>query len=122
MLHFADVDIFSALNASTEEDLEAADFGIVGMSAEGVVEIYNRYESALSGLSAATVIGNHFFTAVAPCTNNYLVAQRFSDEPSLDATIDYVFTLKMRPTKVRLRLLQAPGARRAYLLVDRVGK
>jgi len=56
---------------------------------------------------------------VAPCTNNYLVAQRFRDEPTLDAELDYVFTLKMRPTKVRLRLLQTPEARRKYLLVAR---
>ncbi len=48
-----------------------------------------------------------------------MVAHRFEGEPTLDAIIDYVFTLKMRPTKVKLRLLAAPSARRRYLLVKR---
>ena len=47
------------------------------------------------------------------------MAQRFESETPLDATIDYVFTLKMRPTKVKLRLLKSPATRRHYLLVLR---
>jgi hypothetical protein len=37
----------------------------------------------------------------------------------LDAVIDYVFTLRMQPTKVKLRLLKQPGRRRMYLVVER---
>jgi hypothetical protein len=47
-----------------------------------------------------------------------MVAQRFETEPALDAIVDYVFTLRMQPTKVRLRLLRQPG-RRMYLVVER---
>ena len=83
------------------------------------MEAYNTCEARAAGLSAARVLGQNFFTAVAPCTNNFMVAQRFTDEPELDATIDYVFTLKMRPTKVKLRMLAAPSSRRQYLLVRR---
>ena len=39
--------------------------------------------------------------------NNYLVAQRFIDEPEIDDTIDFVLTLRMRPTPVKLRLLKS---------------
>jgi hypothetical protein len=55
--------------------------------------------------------------------NNYLVAQRFEDAAAigdtLDDIIDYVLTLRMRPVKVRLRLLAAAGAAYRYVLVQR---
>jgi hypothetical protein len=55
--------------------------------------------------------------------NNFLVAQRFEDSASageaLDATIDYVLTLRMRPVKVKLRLLSMPGAAMRHILVQR---
>jgi len=118
-MNFSDADLLEQLEASDAAQLEAANFGIIAMDAEGVVRAYNVYESKLSGLSVGRVIGNHFFTAVAPCTNNFMVAQRFEAEATLDATIDYVFTLKMRPTPVKLRLLKAVGSRWQYLLVSR---
>jgi hypothetical protein len=57
--------------------------------------------------------------------NNFMVAQRFDDAgadgTALDLTVPYVLTLRMRPTKVQLRLLAAPGARCRYVLVQRSG-
>jgi len=82
------------------------------------VAVYNKAESALSGLRPERVIGRHFFSAIAPCSNNYLVAGRF-DEAELDAIVDYVFTLRMAPTPVRLRLLRQPNARHMYMIVER---
>jgi hypothetical protein len=55
--------------------------------------------------------------------NNYLVAQRFEDAAAtgdlLDATIDYVLTLRMRPVKVKLRLLASAASAHRYVLVQR---
>jgi hypothetical protein len=55
--------------------------------------------------------------------NNFLVAQRFEDAAesgtALDDTIDYVLTLRMRPVKVRLRLLAEPSNPVRYVLVQR---
>ena len=55
--------------------------------------------------------------------NNFMVAQRFEDaatnQATLDDTIDYVLTLRMRPTKVRLRLLAGPKQPYRFILVDR---
>jgi len=51
--------------------------------------------------------------------NNFMVAQRFEDEPELDATLPYVLTLRMRPTRVRLRLLATSGTTRRYILIER---
>jgi photoactive yellow protein len=115
---FTDPDLFNRLEAADDEALDAAPFGIVVMTEDGTVTSYNQAESQLSGLTPAKVIGRNFFSAVAPCTNNFMVAYRFETEPALDAIVDYVFTLRMQPTKVRLRLLRQPS-RHMYLVVQR---
>ena len=65
------------------------------------------------------MVGVPFFDAVAQCMNNFLVAQRFEDEAQIDDIVPYVLTLRMRPTKVRLRLLAEPDAPRRYILIER---
>ncbi len=107
------------LEVSDDAALDALPFGVVAMTQDGTVTSYNLAESRLSGLTPAHVIGRHFFSFVAPCTNNFMVAHRFETEPEIDADIKYVFTVGMQPTAVRLRLLKQPGRRRMYLLVER---
>ena len=107
------------IEGASPGDLDTLSFGVIGFGAGGLVEIYSAAESRLAGLSPERVIGKHFFTAVAPCMNNFMVAQRFEDEAELDATIDYVLTLRMRPTPVKLRMLQSAGASRRYILIQR---
>lgn len=118
-LVFSTSDIIFFLDACDFAAFDALSFGVIAMAFDGTVVAYNAAESALSGLTSARVIGRHFFSAVAPCTNNFMVAHRFETESDLDETIDYVFTLRMMPTPVRLRLLKRPGAARMYLLVER---
>jgi len=115
---FAGHDLLDQLEGADDAALDALPFGVVAMDLDGVVTSYSAAESRLAGLSPANVIGRHFFSAVAPCTNNFMVAHRFETEASLDFVIDYVFTLRMRPTNVRLRLLKQPGRRRMYLIVE----
>jgi len=117
-LDFNDRDLYAALADASDESLEEAPFGIVRMDATYTVSIYNRWESQLSGLSPATVLGKVFFTQVAPCTNNYLVAHRYEEPGDLDAVVDYMFTYRLAPTPVRLRLLKRDGGPR-WLLVER---
>ncbi|MGC3986164.1 MAG: PAS domain-containing protein [Pseudorhodoferax sp.] len=104
-------------------DVDALDVGVIGFDAAGLVRVYNRFESRAAGLSQERVIGMHVFDTVAPCMNNFLVAQRFEDAAArhevLDVEIDYVLTLRMKPTAVRLRLLAWPGAKYRYILVSR---
>jgi photoactive yellow protein len=122
-LHFDQSDIFAVLESQADIDLDALDFGVIAIDAEGLVRRYNKFESQLAGLSPGRVLAMPLFTTVAPCMNNFLVAQRFEDAvaagTTLDATIDYVFTLRMRPTKVKLRLLVRPKAPLSYILVNR---
>ena len=89
------------------------------VSPDGTVEHYNLAEAAISGLTPERVVGRHFFTAVAPCTNNFMVAHRFETEVEIDTMVDYVFTFRLAPTKVRLRLMKRPGGRRMYLGIAR---
>ncbi|MGI4830509.1 MAG: phosphonate transporter [Janthinobacterium lividum] len=107
------------LDRLDRDESDLLPFGVVGISPSGLVEIYNRTESDLAGLPFESVMGTHFFSDTAQCMNNYLVAQRFEDEPELDALLDFVLTLRMRPTPVRLRLLKTVDVVRRYVLIQR---
>ncbi len=124
-LHFADDALLPALQQLNDVELDALEFGVIGFDTGGVVRRYNALESRLAGLSVQRVLGHPLFTVVAPCMNNFMVAQRFDDAAAaatpLDATVDYVLTLRMRPVKVKLRLLAQPGEGMRYVLVQRPG-
>ena len=107
------------LHEMPAESLDALPFGVVGLSREGVTEIYNGTEARLAGLTRAAVLGKQFFMSVAQCMNNFMVAQRLEDEAELDASLPYVLTLRMRPTPVTLRLLKSTAFQRSYLLIQR---
>lgn len=120
---FSSPDVFAVLGAMSDAERDQLGFGVIGFDAETVVCQYNQFESDAAGLGMARVLGQPLFTVVAPCMNNFMVAQRFEDAldsgEALDATIDYVLTLRMRPVKVALRLLASPGAAIRYVLVQR---
>ena len=111
------------LLALPADDMDQLDFGVIGFDADGVVRQYNAFEAQAAGLAPERVLGQPLFTIVAPCMNNFMVAQRFEDAladgSELDATINYVLTLRMRPVKVALRLLAGPQAALRYVLVQR---
>ncbi len=120
---FADPDLCLALCNASDAEIDTLDFGVIGIDAESTVRRYNKFESDCAGLSQDRVVGHPLFTIVAPCMNNFFVAQRFedaaADDRRLDVTIDYVLALRMRPVKVKLRLLAEPGAAWRYVLVQR---
>ena len=120
---FSDTALHSELDRYSDDELDAITFGVIGIDASGIVRRYNSFVSKAAGLSVSRVLGQPLFTVVAPCMNNFMVAQRFEDalanSTPLDDTIDYVLTLRMRPVKVKLRLLALPGAASRYVLVQR---
>ncbi len=119
MPEFADVSIeqLASLDAAARD---ALDYGVIGLDRDGIVTIYNATESANAGLSPERVVGKPFFTDVAQCMNNFLVAQRFDDQSELDDTIDFTLTFRMRPTPVRLRMLQSDAVGTRFVLINRV--
>lgn len=120
---FDQTDLHALLEQASADEIDGLDFGVIGFDAEGIVRRYNAFESKAAGLSPQRVVGSALFTVVAPCMNNFMVAQRFEDAAAeattLDASIDYVLTLRMRPVKVKLRLLASPASAMRYVLVQR---
>jgi photoactive yellow protein len=114
---FDDTDLLHELESAAVESFDDLDFGLITMDRRGTVLAYNANESKRSGLSPERVLGRNFFVEVGPCTNNYMIAERYHDMDQLDEVLDYVFTFRMRPTPVRLRLLAATGSPRQYLAV-----
>ena len=116
-------DLATRLDGCTGDELDQLDFGVIGFGPDTEVHRYNAFESQAAGLSPQRVVGEPLFTNVAPCMNNFMVAQRFEDTLAehgvLDETIDYVLTLRMRPVKVRLRLLASAASSTRYVLVQR---
>ncbi len=117
-LLFDQSDLLSALCSVNSEEYDRAPFGIVAMGLDSIVTSYNAWESQLSGLRPTAVLGRHFFTEIAPCTNNFMVALRY-EEVDLDEVLNYVFSYRLRPVAVRLRLLKSSAAVRQFLVVER---
>lgn len=122
-LAFAAPNLHAGLVRLDPDTLDRLDYGVIGFGPDTSISVYNQFESQAAGLSPARVLGQPLFTHVAPCMNNFMVAQRFEEAHDtaahLDDTIDYVLTLRMRPTKVKLRLLAAPDSALRYVLVQR---
>lgn len=120
---FERVDLPLSLDAIQDAGFDALEFGVIGFDDEGIVRVYNRFESEAAALSRERVIGIPIFTGLAQCMNNYMVAQRFEDARAdgvaLDATIEFVLTWRMRPTPVKLRMIATPGARLRYVVLQR---
>jgi photoactive yellow protein len=110
---------FEQLQTMQADVCDHLPFGVVGFDAAGITKVYNETEARMAGLDPKRVLGISFFDAVAQCMNNFMVAQRFEDEPDLDVIIPFVLTLRMRPTPVRLRLLASRLALLRFILIDR---
>jgi photoactive yellow protein len=122
-MQFDDKNVGVVVSQLDDHDLDSLDFGVIGFDHESIVRRYNAYESKAAGISPDRVLGKHLFSTVAQCMNNYMVAQRFEDALSenvmLDEIIDYVLTLRMQPTKVKLRLISSPVMPMRYVFVQR---
>ena len=122
-ISFEQTDILASLEALDDIELDTLDFGVIGFTGDIIVCRYNTSEAKLSGLRPVDALGKNVFTELAQCMNNFLVAVRFEDAitegASIDATIDFILSWRMRPTKVQLRLLYSPGYSTRYILVQR---
>jgi photoactive yellow protein len=110
---------FETLEPMSQQDMDQLDFGVIRMDRNARIKAYNKFESDLSGKQVEEVLGKDFFQQVAPCTNNFMVAEKYNTEAALDEELDYIFTYLMQPTKVKLRMLCSPGQDHQYLLVQK---
>lgn len=122
-LRFDQEALIGALDELDDAGLDEVGFGVIGFDAGGTVRRYGAAESRLAGLSRDRVVGLQLFSVVAQCMNNCLVAQRFEDCAAagevLDTVVDFVLTLRMKPQKVKLRLLFHPAVAMRYVCVLR---
>lgn len=105
IMTFDDPSLPEWLDASLVENFDSLPFGVVKMDYDGTVLYYNEPQSNLSGVSRENAIGKHFFTMVAPCTNNFMVSEKYKAQ-QLDEILPYMFTCITKPTKVELRLIK----------------
>jgi photoactive yellow protein len=111
--------LIERLAMATDAELDALDFGVIKLDSDGRVLAYNVYEQTATGLSRQRVLGRPFFSEIGPCMNNALVAERLAGLNELDVMLDYLFTLHLKPTPVRLRLLKSAHLSARFVLVQR---
>lgn len=120
---FHAVAAFGVIESCSDALLDRVDFGVIGFDQSGNVRRYNSTESRLAGLAQSAVLDRHLFDVVAPCMNNFMEAQQFEDALAhgrdIDTLVDYVLTLRMRPQRVKLRLLAQHDVATRYILVQR---
>jgi len=115
---FKQEDLFEALEQYDAKDFNDFDYGVVRMDRSGKIRAYNNYNSELAADANKDVIGQNFFTQVAPCTNNFMVAEKYSQfEKELDETLDYILTYRVKPAPVTLRMLAKSSSENQYLII-----
>ncbi|HBD96519.1 MAG: hypothetical protein A2015_01095 [Spirochaetes bacterium GWF1_31_7] len=108
-MNFSDLDLFEKLIIASDDDLDAVNFGIIGINNQNNVVIYNKAEEEYSSYHRNSVVGKNLFLDIAPCMNNYMVALKFEERDSFDETIPYVLSFKVKPAPVQLRLIKKDG-------------
>ncbi|PEN06585.1 phosphonate transporter [Longimonas halophila] len=106
-LNFEDPTVGERLRDASKDTLNSADFGIIRLDDEGIVQFFNAYESNLSGVDPDEALGQNYFNELAPCSNNRVFYGRFRDglkNGGMDEYFTYTFTYKMRPTLVDVHL------------------
>jgi photoactive yellow protein len=118
-MDFYDKEIIDWLSNSSPEELDMADFGIIGFNQKNLIEIHNETEAYLSGYKKEFVLGKNLFIDVAPCMNNYLVALKFEEKDEIDEIIPYILSFKVKPVSVELHLIKKKKLKLNYILIKR---
>ena len=119
---FVPAETLAKLAAMSREQIDTLDFGVVKVDDTGVIQLYNKYEAELAGVTRAAAEGKNFFTQIAACTNNRLFFGRFKQgvaASSLDFTMPYTFTYKLKPTNVHIHLYRDNASKTNWVLVKK---
>lgn len=121
-MSFVPEEVLRKLDNLTTQEANELSFGVVRVTDQGIIELYNQYEADLSKLSINEVLGKNFFITVAPCTNNRLFKGKFDagvSSDSLDVEFLYTFTYRLRPTNVAVRLYRDPLSKTNWIFTQR---
>ena len=115
-------DDLSALSAA---EIDALPFGYIGVSPDGTIRKYNRYEADLARKDPQQVLGRNFFREVAPCTQVREFEGRFRElvdgaaaGPTL--TFDFEFRFRHGTQKVRIGFVRSPLQSEVIVTVNRL--
>lgn len=113
---------FEQLGEFSQAQLDALPLGVIELDPRGIVTAYNKAEARYSGLSPDRVLGRHFFTGVAPCTQVASFAGRFDRMVQATAPVrerlDFIFAFDSGERLASITMNWDPGRERMTVLVD----
>jgi photoactive yellow protein len=116
-----------AVEAALDLPIERFDelpFGGIVVDNDGVVIEYNEYETHLSHLERARVLGLNFFHDVAPCTAVQAFEGRFREflrsKLAVSESFDYRFRFSHGAVDVTITFLKLPFKGRTLIAVERL--
>ena len=101
-------------------ELDRLPFGAIKLDRDGTILSYNAAEATLTGRDPKKVVGQNFFTDVAPCTNVREFAGRFRAgvaKGELHETFPYLFDFRMAPRQVTVTLFYSAATESAWVFV-----
>lgn len=120
---FASDTIENSLAAMSNAELDGLAFGAIQLDGSGQILAYNAAEGDITGRDPKSVIGQNFFTDVAPCTNAEGFRDRFDDgvkAGSLNTLFEWTFDYNMTPTKVQVHMKKAAAGDKYWVFVKRL--
>jgi len=113
--------------ALLEAFLDELPIGAIVVDDEGIVRRFNRHEEQLSGLSREEVLGEPFFSEVAPCTDDIQLREKFRrgiEEGNLDLELEFTFPYPYnrvaRDVHIRAFTVEARDRHANFILVEEI--
>jgi photoactive yellow protein len=108
----------------SREHLDDLPFGAVVIDRSGTILEYNEYETRLSHLERAKVLGKNFFRDVAPCTGVQAFEGRMraflKTKDSVSESFSYHFPFRHGAVEVRITFVRLPEKGRILIAVERI--
>jgi photoactive yellow protein len=108
-----EIDSSERLATMTPDEVNALPYGFLILDRDGVVQLYNRYESDMSRLAQDRVVGRNWFREVAPCTRVEAFFGRFRrvvDDPDVGTErFSFRFHFLHGSQDVIVGMTRAPG-------------
>lgn len=123
VISFGGDTIENSLAKMSDAQLDKVAFGAIELDKNGTVLKYNAAEGDITGRAPKDVIGQNFFSSVAPCTNRPEFKGRFDEgvkSGSLNTMFEYVFDYKMKATKVKVHMKKALTGDTYWVFVKRL--
>jgi len=101
-------------------ELDQLPMGAIRLDQKGTILSFNKREALLTGRDPKKVIGENFFTEVAPCTNVQAFAGKFREGVSngnLHVVFPYRFDFEMTPRDVTVTLFYSQQTGSAWVFV-----